>query len=51
MGCLILLVSPCNSPREVVSDAHSGGWAPDGKALVYTRDTDNFDIYVIENYR
>lgn len=31
--------------------AHSGGWAPDGKALVYTRDTDNFDIYIIENYR
>jgi Tol biopolymer transport system component len=30
---------------------HSGGWSPDGKALVYTRDTDNHDIYVIENYR
>jgi Tol biopolymer transport system component/DNA-binding winged helix-turn-helix (wHTH) protein len=30
---------------------HSGGWSPDGKAIVYTKDTDNFDIYVIENYR
>ena len=26
--------------------AHSGGWSPDGKALVYTRDTDNFDLCV-----
>jgi Tol biopolymer transport system component len=30
---------------------HSGGWSPDGEAIVYTRDTDNDDIYVIENYR
>jgi Tol biopolymer transport system component len=30
---------------------HSGGWSPDGEAIVYTRDTDNNDIYVIENYR
>ena len=31
--------------------AHSGGWSPDGKAFVYTKDTDNFDIYAIENYQ
>lgn len=30
---------------------HSGGWSPDGKAIVYTKDTDHFDIFVIENYR
>ena len=30
---------------------HSGGWSPDGKAVVYTKDTDDFDIYIIENYR
>jgi TolB protein len=30
---------------------HNGGWSPDGKALVYTRDTDSGDVYMIENYR
>jgi Tol biopolymer transport system component len=30
---------------------HNGGWSPDGEALIYTRDTDSGDIYVIENYR
>ena len=30
---------------------HNGGWSPDGKSLVYTRDTDQSDIYVIEGYR
>ena len=30
---------------------HSGGWSPDGKAIVYTKDMDNVDIYIIENYR
>ena len=34
-----------------VFDTHSGGWSPDGKAVVYTKDTDDFDIYIIENYR
>jgi Tol biopolymer transport system component/predicted Ser/Thr protein kinase len=29
---------------------HNGGWSPDGEAIVYTRDTDNHDIYVVENY-
>ncbi len=27
---------------------HNGGWSPDGKELVYTRDTDEADIYVIK---
>jgi Tol biopolymer transport system component len=30
---------------------HSGGWSPDGESIVYTKDTDHNDIYVIENYR
>jgi Tol biopolymer transport system component len=34
-----------------LSHTHSGGWSPDGKAVVYTKDTDNGDIYVIENYQ
>ncbi len=30
---------------------HSGGWSPDGKDIVYTKDADHDDIYIIENYR
>ena len=30
---------------------HNGGWAPDGKSVVYTHDADQGDIYLIENYR
>jgi Tol biopolymer transport system component/tRNA A-37 threonylcarbamoyl transferase component Bud32 len=30
---------------------HKGGWSPDGKTIVYTRDADQGDIYTIENYR
>ena len=30
---------------------HNGGWSPDSKAIVYSRDLDSGDIYVIENYR
>jgi serine/threonine protein kinase len=30
---------------------HNGGWWPGGKAVVYTRDFDQGDILVIENYR
>ncbi len=30
---------------------HNGGWAPDGSALVYSRDRDYGDIYVIEPSR
>jgi TolB protein len=31
--------------------AHAGGWAPDGKSLVYSRDRDYGDIHVIEKAR
>jgi Tol biopolymer transport system component/predicted Ser/Thr protein kinase len=31
--------------------AHGPAWSPDGKSLVYTRDTDQGDIYLIQNYR
>jgi len=30
---------------------HSGGWASDGSAVVYSRDRDEGDIYVIESQR
>jgi hypothetical protein len=30
---------------------HKGAWSPDGRSLVYTRDADRADIFVIENYR
>jgi Tol biopolymer transport system component len=33
------------------SHVHTGGWSPDGKAIVYTRDLDQGDIFVIRNYR
>jgi len=33
-----------------LSHTHSGGWSPDSQAIVYTKDTDHGDIYVIENY-
>ncbi len=29
--------------------AHNGGWSPDGAGIVYTRDTDAGNLYVIEN--
>ena len=31
--------------------AHNGGWSADGKSIVYTRETAQRDIYVLENYR
>ncbi len=30
---------------------HNGGWSPDSRAVVYSRDLDSGDIYLIENYR
>jgi Tol biopolymer transport system component len=30
---------------------HKGGWSPDGKTIVYTRDADQGDVFSIENYR
>jgi Tol biopolymer transport system component len=33
---------------DVQYHVHNGGWSPNGKEIVYTRDTDAGDIYVIE---
>ncbi|MFQ5628500.1 MAG: hypothetical protein ACE5I1_07050, partial [bacterium] len=30
---------------------HNGAWSPDGKRIIYTRDKDEGDLYVIENYK
>jgi Tol biopolymer transport system component len=27
---------------------HNGGWSPDSKQVIYTRDTDTGDIYLLE---
>jgi TolB protein len=50
------LPRPVGEPRQLtrgegVWHVHNGGWSPDSKAVVYTRDLDRGDIYVIENYR
>ncbi len=33
------------------SHVHTGGWSPDGRWIVSTRDVDQGDLYVIQNYR
>jgi Tol biopolymer transport system component/serine/threonine protein kinase len=33
------------------SHVHTGGWSPDSKWIVYTRDVDQGDLYLIQNYR
>ena len=33
------------------SHVHAGGWSPDSKWIVYTRDVDQGDLYLIQNYR
>ena len=50
------LPRPVGKPRQLtrgegIWHVHNGGWSPDSKALVYSRDLDSGDIYVIENYR
>ena len=50
------LPRPLGEPQQLTRGestwhVHNGGWSPDGKAIVYTRDLDSGDIYVIENYR
>lgn len=53
------LPSPSGLPRAAgepepltegqgVWHVHGGGWAPDGRALVYTRDLDHGDLFVLE---
>jgi len=44
------------APKQITDSrgawhVHGGGWSPDGKRIIYTRDTDQGDIYSIENYR
>jgi Tol biopolymer transport system component len=44
------------APRELTlasgpSHVHTGGWSPDGKWIVYTRDLDQGDLMVIQNYQ
>lgn len=33
------------------SHVHAGGWSPDSSWIVYTRDVDQGDLYLIQNYR
>jgi Tol biopolymer transport system component len=33
---------------EAVYHVHNGGWSPDGRAIVYTRDSDNGDIFILQ---
>ena len=49
------LPGPAGAPRQITFGeglwhVHNGGFSPDGQSIVYTRDTDQGDIYVIENY-
>jgi hypothetical protein len=50
------LPQPLGTPATLVSAQtgaypRNGGWSPDGKAIVYTRERHDADIYAIENYR
>ena len=50
------LPRPVGEPQQVtfgggVWHVHNGGWAPDGQGLVYSRDRDFGDIYLIEPNR
>jgi len=49
------LPRPVGEPRQLTHGGatwhvHNGGWSPDGRAVVYTRDLDSGDIYAIENF-
>jgi Tol biopolymer transport system component len=49
------LPRPVGEPRQLTHGGatwhvHNGGWSPDGKAIVYTRDADSGDIYAIQNF-
>jgi hypothetical protein len=32
---------------EAAYHVHNGGWSPDSRAIVYTRDSDNGDIFIL----
>lgn len=47
------LPRPLGEPEQVTDGkgtwhVHNGGWFPDGQSVVYTRDTDQANIYVLE---
>ncbi len=47
------LPTPAGQPIQLTEGygkyhVHNGGWSRDGKQIVYTRDVDAGDIYVIE---
>ena len=50
------LPSPAGEPQQLtfgdgVWHVHGGAWTPDGTSIVYTRDLDSGNLYVIDNYR
>jgi Tol biopolymer transport system component len=50
------LPRPAGEPRRLTDGkrlwhAHHGSFSPDGKTAVYSRDTLEADVYLIENYR
>jgi Tol biopolymer transport system component len=50
------LPKPVGKPAKIVSVSsggypRNGGWSPDGKAIVYTRERHDADVYLIENYK
>jgi len=47
------LPRPAGPPEEVTHGngkwhVHNGGWSPDGRQVVYTRDTDSGDLFVLD---
>jgi len=47
------LPSPAGPPRAITRGdgewhVHNGGWSPDSKQVIYTRDTDTGDVYLLE---
>jgi serine/threonine protein kinase len=50
------LPRPVGPPKQLTTGAnewhvHMGGWSPDGKVVVYTRDADSGDIYMIQDFK
>jgi TolB protein len=47
------LPKPVGNPVKITRGdgkwhVHNGGWSPDGKRVIYTRDTDTGDLYVLD---